>query len=124
MPLSTSPHASSRRHLLLLWTAILAGPLLFLLDLEVSYAVAGPACQAGRRAPLLLSTTVAEVLVVAAGMLALKQLRDLPSSADAAGARAVDRNRFLAMAGLAFSGGFLLLIAANFVPKLMLGLCD
>lgn len=121
---STSHPGSSRRDLLLLWAAILAGPLLFLADLQTSYMLAGPACEAGARGILLPSTAVAAGLVVAAGMLAVRRLRTLPQDADPEGARVPDRNRFLAMAGVVLSAGFLLLIVANLVPKLILGLCD
>lgn len=126
MPSSTSRRAlsSAPRTLLALWTGILAGPLVYLLDLELSYALANRACEAGSAALYALTTAAAAAIVAAAGLLSWREWRRLPESADMTGARAVDRNRFLAVSGLAFSAGFLLLIVSNFVPKFMLGVCD
>jgi hypothetical protein len=90
----------------------------------LSYSLANRACSSGSRALYALSTIVAALLVTGALVLARRQLEQLPDDADASGARAIDRNRFLAISGVVFSAGFLLLILAHLVPKLTLALCD
>jgi uncharacterized membrane protein YhaH (DUF805 family) len=107
-----------------LWFAVLAPPVVYLLDEELSYAFAYGACGTGRRGAFLLSTLICAAVVVIAGMMSLTQYRALPDSTDLEGARALDRDRFLAVLGMGTSVLFLLFILANFVPKLMLGICD
>ena len=121
---SISRRTSSRRVLSELWFGVLAPPFFYLLDEELSYAFSYGACGTGRRGAFLLSTLICAVVVVIGAMMSLAQYRALPDTADLEGARALDRDRFLAVLGMGASGLFLLFILANFVPKLMLGTCD
>jgi hypothetical protein len=107
-----------------LWFGVLAPPFFYLLDEELSYVFGYGACGTGRRGAFLLTTAICAAIVVLAGMMSVARYRALPDTADLAGARALDRNRFLAVLGMGMSAGFLLFILANFVPKLMLGICD
>jgi hypothetical protein len=123
MPRSISRlDTSSPARLLVLWVAILAGPLAWLLDLELSYALANRACESGSRAAYALTSLVAAALAGAAGWTAWRELQRA-AGGDTQGAREIDRSRFLAIAGVAFSAGFLLLILGNLVPKLLLDPC-
>jgi hypothetical protein len=121
---SISHRTSSRRLLSELWFGVLAPPFFYLLDEELSYAFGYGACGTGRRGAFLLSTLVCALIVAVAGVLSLARYRELPDTADLEGARALDRDRFLAVLGMGMSAAFLLFILANFVPKLMLGICD
>lgn len=124
MSRSISHPTSSRRVLSALWFGVLAPPFFYLLDEELSYAFAYGACGTGRRGAFLVSTAVCAVIVIVAGLISLARYRALPETTDLEGARGIDRNRFLAILGMGMSAGFLLFILANFVPKLMLGICD
>lgn len=124
MPPSTSRPVSSKPGTLAqLWFGVFAGPVAWLFDLQLSHSLANRACMSGDRLMYALSSIGGAAIVVAAGLIAWRQLQVL-SAADTQGAFGVDRNRFLAITGIAFSAGFLLLLLGNLVPKLMLGLCD
>jgi hypothetical protein len=114
---------SDPRTLASLWLGVLGPPLIYLFDLQASYTLANRACNSGTPFWYALTTVLAALLVAGIGALAWSHLRTL-ANANAEGARAIDRNRFLAIGGVAFSAGFFLLIVSNFVPKFILGVCD
>lgn len=125
MPSSTSrPATSSPRVLAALWLGVLGPPLIYLFDLQASYTLANRACDSGSHAFYALTTVVAALLVAGIGLLSWARLQALPADATMEGGRALDRNRFLAVAGVAFSAGFFLVIISNLVPKFILGVCD
>lgn len=124
MSLSTSRPVSSKPGTLAqLWFGVFAGPVAWLFDLQLSHSLANRACMSGERLPYALTSIVGAAIVVFAGFVSWRRLQAL-SAADTHGAWEVDRNRFLAITGITFSAGFLLLLLGNLVPKLMLGLCD
>ncbi len=124
MSRSISRPTSSKRVLAALWFGVLAPPLFYLLDEALSYGLGYAACGSGRRGAFLLTTLICAVVVAVAFVLSAMQYRALPDEVGPDGARAIDRNHFLAILGLGSSAGFLLFILADFVPKLMLGICD
>lgn len=125
MPSSTSrPATSSPRLLATLWLGVLGPPLIYLFDLQASYTLANRACNSGSHMLYALTTLVAALLVAGIGLVSWTHLQAMPREANLEGARALDRNRFLAMGGVAFSAGFLLIILSNLVPKFILGVCD
>jgi hypothetical protein len=124
MPSSTSRPVSSKPGTLAqLWFGVFAGPFAWLVDLQLSHSMANRACLSGDRLPYALTSVTGALVVVLAGLISWRRLQAL-RHADTEGALEQDRNRFLAIAGIAFSAGFLLLLLGNLVPKLMLGLCD
>jgi heme/copper-type cytochrome/quinol oxidase subunit 2 len=127
MSSSTSRRATSSAtgpSLLLLWLGVLGPPLIYLFDLQASYTLANRACSSGSHALYALTTAAAALLVSGIGIMSWTHLQSLSGYATMEGAREPDRNRFLALGGVAFSAGFLLLILGNFVPKFILGVCD
>jgi hypothetical protein len=124
MPSSISRRDTSKPgNLAQLWFGVFAGPVAWLIDLQISHSAANRACMSGDRLPYALTSIIGALIVAFAGFVAWRQLQAL-AEADAQGAFEADRNRFLAITGIAFSAGFLLLLLGNLVPKLMLGLCD
>jgi hypothetical protein len=107
----------------LLWLGVLGPPLIYLFDLQASYTLANRACRSGSHLLYAGTTFIAAVLVVGLGLLSWSYLQAL-ASANPEGASEPDRNRFLAMGGVAFSAFFLLIILSNLVPKFILGVCD
>lgn len=124
MSSSTLHHGtSSAPSLLSLWLGVLGPPLLYLFDLQASYTLANRACSSGSHALYAMTTLVAALLVAVIGTLSWNHLQSIPSTNDEGG-QEPDRNRFLAMGGVAFSAFFLVMIVSNFVPKFILGVCD
>jgi hypothetical protein len=99
--------------------AFLAGPIAWAVDLTLSYLLVPTVKGWGTKWPVHLVTLLAVAIVVAGILAGLAVLRR--PDAGASDARAVERARFLAVGGLASSAFFLLVIAAESVPKLMLG---
>jgi hypothetical protein len=106
-----------------LWLGVLGPPLVYLFDLQASYTLANRACSSGSHAWYAMTTVVAALVVAGLGAMSWLHLQALPA-ADAEGAREPDRNRFMAIGGVAFGAFFLLVIVSNFVPKFILGVCD
>ncbi len=107
---------------LVLWAGVLGPPVVFLVDLLVSYSMAYWACSSGRRWALDLVTLVAAALVVLCGLTAWRLVGG-SGPADPQGAWPADRTRFLGLVGLASSALFLLATLAFTVPRLVIGPC-
>lgn len=114
---------SSAPSLFSLWLGVLGPPLIYLFDLQASYTLANRACAAGSPAWYALTTAVAALLVAGLGAMSWMHLHVLQRG-NPEGAREPDRNRFMAIGGVAFGAFFFLIIVSNFVPKFILGVCD
>src|SRR5437763_553869 len=81
----------------LLWTGILAGPIVWALDLTISYALVQWAC--GHKAQFVMHLiTVASLLMIAGGAAASwRAFSRSPDEATEDGSRPVDRGRFMAL---------------------------
>ncbi len=107
-----------------LWTAILAGPCAWALDLSSSYALVKWAC-AHQGTDLLRLMTLAAVGVAAAGgALSASALARTRDAGPIDGGRALQRARFMAMCGLLSSAFFALAILALGLPKWVLDACQ
>ena len=105
-----------------LWTSILIGPLTWLTDLSLRYALVSWACQSGGRQPLLWPTTVVALILCAAGVLmAWKAGREIAEADDSA---AVARARFMSFLGFWISLFSILAVLAAVVPNLILAPCS
>jgi uncharacterized membrane protein len=116
-------HRPERRDVLL-WFAVLAGPLAWVLTEQVSYDLAPTACFLGR--PLLLYLVPAScLLIVLLGVLvARRQGRREPAGSTERGEPKDSRIRFMALAGFWLCLGFALVILATAMPPLLLRVCD
>ena len=104
--------------------AFLLAPFAWLLDLQVSYATVKWACAADQRAVLFLLPLGSLGLIGFATWLSWScwtRLRDGPAPE---GARLQDRSHFLAVAGLAMSAVFGLLIVTSYAPRVLLSPCE
>lgn len=118
-----STHRPEKRDVLL-WMAVLAGPLAWALAEQVSYMTAATACWLGR--PLLLYLAVLGALGIAGIGAAIgwsRWQRQAEGSSEKGDARDT-RRRFMAMAGFWMGLGFALAILAFAVPPLLLRVCD
>lgn len=113
-----------RRGILALWIGLLGGPVLALASLHVMYAVVPWSCHTGRELPLHL--VAAATLLAAAGCLWLAWRdwrlagRDWPGEEGGT----LGRSRFMAALGVMLSAFFALVIAAMWVPTLVLSACQ
>lgn len=97
---------------LALWIGWLTGPIVFAIDLLLSYGVVSvtEAAQRGQHVWLHAASVVAIVLTLAAGALAWREHRVAEG----------DRERFMAVGGVAMSAFFAVVLLARAVPALML----
>ncbi len=114
----------SERTDVLLWFAVLAGPLAFALAELASYSLAPTACWLGH--PLVLYIVpLAPLLVVLAGAaLAWRRRHREPPGSTETGDAGDSRSRFMALAGFWLCLGFALAIVAFTLPPLLLRVCD
>ena len=103
-----------------LWFGILAGPLAFLLNLQLSYMLVQPACVTTHHLILHLVPVGALLLTVSGGVSAWRNWQ--VESNKAAGV--LPCGRFMAGVGLLISVLFLAVIAAQWLPNFILTPCQ
>ena len=108
---------------LALWTSVLAGPVVFLVNMEVNYVMTSWACDSGNTWALHVAHLIALVIVVAAGLLGLTLWRRSgPHWPDAAGGSEA-RSRMLAAVGTLGCALFAVSIVAEWIAVMVLGSC-
>jgi hypothetical protein len=107
-----------------LWFGVLAGPVAWMLDEGLSYAITQHACSTGAFYELHIISVVCLLLAISGMFVARRQLTLVPSGADDEGGSPRDRSWFMARFGIACSAGFALVIIALMVPKIILSPCD
>ena len=114
--------ATPGRELLAMWTGVLAPPLIFLMHLELAYILVPLACETGT---LMAHATmaVAIALVLAAGLLALRPIRDHGRRWPDESASLLSRDRFLAVLGALISVFVALALVAQWLPMFFLSPC-
>jgi hypothetical protein len=110
--------------LALLLGGLIAGPVGWFLDLQVSYAIVKWTCEHDRQWVLLLVPAGSFAIVAAGSWFSWSCLLKLRSQAIDGGATMVDRSYFLAVTGLGLNALFALLILASLVPRIVLGPCE
>jgi hypothetical protein len=103
---------------------LLLPPFAWLLDLQVSYATVKWACAADARGVLFALPLLSLSLVAAGGWMSWSCWAVLRRGASTRGARTEDRSYFLALAGLAMTGVFFLLILTSYAPRYFLSPCE
>jgi hypothetical protein len=107
-----------------LWTAILAGPIVWLVSFEANFALAPWACLFQAKLALYIVSILALVLAGGSGMLAWRQWSELGREQPGEGAGALPRSRIMALGGLLLSSLFFLVILAQAIPEVILQACE
>lgn len=107
----------------LLWLSILAGPAVWFLNMEASFALAPWVCQWQSNLVPGLTAAIALAIVATSGLLARYEWQRLEvPSGDPQPAE--PRPRAMALGGMLLSGLFFIVIVAQTIPTLQLGLCQ
>ena len=121
------PEPSPREHSpvsdLALWTSVLSGPFVFLLNLETSYAMVDWACNTGHDWALHVVHLVSLVIVAAGMLLGVALWRRVGGGWPDAEAGSDARARLLAALGALGGLGFAISIIAQWIPVMVLGTC-
>jgi hypothetical protein len=113
-----------QRGLVLLWLAMLAGPIATALTLQVGYALVKWAC-ATRHRDVLIIVTIGAVFASALGAaLGWWCLEQAGATAADHGGRTVDRSAFLAVVSIGFNLLLALLAILWIVPPFILSPCE
>jgi hypothetical protein len=107
---------------LALWTSVLGGPFVFLLNLEVSYVMVDWACNTGNDWALHIVHFVALVLSAACALLGLMLLRRVRADGPDSGV-SDSRSRLLATLGFLSGALFAVSVLAQWIPVMVLGTC-
>jgi uncharacterized membrane protein YidH (DUF202 family) len=109
---------------LMLWTALLAGPLIWFLSFGARWSLSGWVCAFHWKPALFVIAAVAVMLVAGAGTLAWTEWqrvgREMPGEAGGA----IPRSRTMAMMGVALCVFSIVLIVAQAIPEVVLGGCE
>lgn len=118
--------ASDRRWLspLPLWTGILAGPVVWALDLCVSYALVKWTCSSQRTLLMHLISPVCLALVLGGAAVSWLALRRTSGHPATGGGSPLAREHFMAVLGLTSSALFALTIVAGAIPRWVLDACQ
>jgi hypothetical protein len=109
--------------LMLLWFAVLAGPVAWALDELISYAAVKPVCFADARFTLTV-INLAALALVAAGALAARSCLSKLTGATDDGPRRVDRSYFMAVGAIGLNALIALLIVFATIPHFVLSPCE
>jgi hypothetical protein len=110
--------------LLLLWTAMLAGPIAGALNLQLGYALVKWACATGRTSVLIVMTFGTLAIAIVGAALGWWSLEKIGAAANEQGGRTTDRSYFLAMVAIGFNLLLALLTLFWAVPPFVLSPCE
>jgi hypothetical protein len=109
--------------LVLLWTAMLGGPVAWALHFQISYALVKWACSREQRYVLVATALVAAAAALSAAWLAWR-CRTMSRDASEAGGSEIDRSYFMANVALGLDLLLALLIILSAVPPFVLSPCE
>ncbi|HUQ80534.1 MAG TPA: hypothetical protein VM076_05345 [Gemmatimonadaceae bacterium] len=108
---------------LALWTSVLSGPLVFLLNLEVAYIMVDWACNTGHDWAVHVVHLVSLALAVAGVLLGIALWRRVGGGWPDTAGGSTSRARLLAVVGTLGSLLFAVSILAQWIPVMVLGTC-
>ena len=107
-----------------LWFGILAGPLAFLLNLQLSYMLVQPACVTAHHLILHLVPVGALLLTASGGVSAWWNWQRAGHAASSKARGGLPYSHFMAGVGLLISVLFLVVIVAQWLPNFILTTCQ
>jgi hypothetical protein len=107
-----------------LWTAILAGPIIWLTSFEALFALNPWACIFQTKAALYTVSVIALAGSAASGLLAWNQWKALGLEMPGDGGDRLARSRSMAFSGVILSTFCCLIIIAQAIPELVLESCQ
>ncbi|MFL6447326.1 MAG: hypothetical protein ACJ746_06500 [Bryobacteraceae bacterium] len=109
---------------LLLWTADLGPPIIWLFSFQANFTLAPWACIFQVKAWLYFVFVLALVLELSLAALAWSQWKALGAEFPGQGPGSLPRARIMALAGIVFSLGFAMVVVAQAIPAVLLGACE
>jgi hypothetical protein len=109
-----------------LWAALLAGPVVWLLQFQTNYTLVPVLCRSGAKNVALHAVFVVALLLVAlAALVAWRNFRAVGATAEGSDDSGVaPRTRFMSLLGLCVAGVFFLVIFAQWIASWVFGPCQ
>jgi hypothetical protein len=108
----------------ILWTGVLAGPIVWLFSFEANYALAPWACTFQAKIGLYLVSLAALVLCALSGTLAWREWTALGKQWPGGVGGSEARSRIMAIGGVLMSAMFFLVVLAQAIPSVVLQACE
>jgi hypothetical protein len=110
---------------LILWLAFLAGPFIWLLSFGARWSLSGWVCAFQSWKPALFAIAAVSILIIGgSGFMAWTEWQRVGQEMPGESGGAVARSRFLAFTGLVLCAFSILLIIAQTIPEVTLGVCE
>lgn len=106
------------------WIALLAGPIVFLMNLQANFTAVPWVCATGNYWLLHAIHAFTLLLVIAAGLIAHTIWQASGGGVSSEGADTRSREHFLGLLGVMSAAFSILLIAAQWYPEFVLGACQ
>jgi hypothetical protein len=107
-----------------LWTGLLAGPLVWLIYLQINYMLVPWVCHSGHKAVLVWVTAAALIITLAVTFIAWRAWHSAGATAATEDDNRFGRGRFMALTGIGLAALSTLLVIVSFIPIFVLGACD
>jgi hypothetical protein len=121
------PEAAPREHPpvsdVALWTSVLTGPIVFLVNLQVNYTMVDWACNTSNSWSLHVAHAVALLISVASALLGRALWTRVGAGWPDTMAGSESRSRLLAVLGMVGGAGFAVSILAQWITVMVLGAC-
>ena len=115
---------SEPRGKLWLWLGLLTAPLIFLLHLEVNYALATQLCQSAHKIATHLVTLAAVLVSAAGGFIAWRNWQEGGRKLPGEGAGIIEPSRLMAAVGVFISLLFIVILIAQWIPQFIFDPCN
>jgi len=107
-----------------LWMSFCAGPIAWLLNQGIGYAVMKPVCRSADVSALWLIGAFTLVLACLGAWIAARCLLMLRDGATDTGGRAIDRSYFVAIVAIGMNSLIAILIVTSVIPQFLLSPCE
>ena len=124
MTADTRTDVPDAREIRNLWIGVLVPPIVFLIDLEVAYALVPTACSARNRLPVHLVHLACLLVVLFSWVIARRCWKATGAIWPAEEGGPLGRSRFMAGVGVLMSALFALVILAMWIPSFILDPCQ
>lgn len=110
---------------LVLWTGFFAGPLIWMLSFGARWSLSGWVCAFQHWKPALFVISAVSVLIIAgSGALTWSEWQRIGREMPGETGGAVARSRYLALMGVVLCVFSILLVIAQSIPEVILGVCE
>jgi hypothetical protein len=110
---------------LMLWAAFFAGPFIWLLSFGARWSLSGWVCAFQHWKPALFVIALVSIAILAgSGLMAWSEWQKVGREMPGESGGAVARSRFLAFSGIVLCVFSILVIIAQAIPEVVLGVCE